>query len=131
MAQLTKKNKVILEADIIQKIDTDLYTFANDEAWPRVWHLYDYQKEIKFPGEYETVWPFYNEVGCVKIRGRYNFVNREGKLLFAVHFSDVEETLFKECIMNAYIGKKCIRIALTGDIDMSKREIAKTILKET
>lgn len=128
---LTKKNKIIFKADVIEKVDVDLYAFADSEEWHR-WRLYDYQKEVIIPGEYDTVWPFYNEVGCVRMKpnDKFNFINREGKFIFPIHFDAIEGTLFTEWAMKAYIGKRCIKIALTGNIDISKRELAKIILEE-
>lgn len=131
--ELVKYDEVLLRADAIQMVDIDLYivsmNFYDDQ--PAEWQLYDYQQEKFIGPKLKNVWPFYNEVACVRLENSlFNFVRRDGSFLFPVHFAHVESKMFSSPIMDAIIKGHKVRIAITGGIDITDKELAKIILKE-
>lgn len=135
MKTLKKNNEVVFEAMRMEKVDSDLYAvcFEDLDQYKALWQLYDYKQEKLFPRRYYNIWIFYNDVGCVLVNrdpNRYNFVRKNGLLLFQVNLDSCEDKLFKEPTMGAFIRGEHVKIALTGGIDLPKRELAKLMLRE-
>jgi len=135
MKTLKKNDKIILKAELIEKVDKDLYaiSFEEPDQYKAIWQLYDYEQEKLFSKSFYNIWMFYNNVACVLVSrdpNKYNFIRRNGMLLFQVSFDSCEDKLFKEPVMGAFIRGRYVNVALTGGIDLSKRELAKLMLRE-
>ena len=135
METLKKNNKVVFEARRMLKVDSDLYAVSFEELdqYKALWQLYDYKQEKLLPKRYYNIWIFYNDVACVLVSrepNKYNFIRRNGLLLFQVNLDSCEDKLFREPTMGAFIRGKHVTIALTGGIDLSRRELAKLMLRE-
>ena len=133
MDKIYKSGKVILQARIITKIDSDLYAVTwQDNPMEALWQLFDYKKEILYPNKFFNMYPFYNDVACVITRKKpeykYNFINKTAEFMFPIDFDIIEKKFFEKPVMIAFICNKIIKISLTGGIDLAKKELAKLLL---
>lgn len=126
---ITKGNKVVLSAPIINSVDTDMYVYCSDTDGTYEWQIFNLEKCETIKGKYSNVWQFYNDVACVRLPdGKYNYIDRDGDFLFPMHL-DTCKHIFEEAVMGATIKKQEVRISITGCIDMSKAALCALMLK--